>query len=159
MASMVAAVPLEARIIDHVFVNPPADPSGLFVRPGVRSVRSCPACGLSKPPKAHFQTFKKKVNPCAGLSPVSGEVKVDEYYRLAEWKPSRVQLIRYQETLGRPVPTAWDKKTRSRKPSMDEKALKGLVKKYPDDKLYPLILEFRTLDKIAGTYIGRPNAI
>jgi DNA polymerase I-like protein with 3'-5' exonuclease and polymerase domains len=39
---------------------------------------------------------------------------------------------------------------------MDEKAIKELMRKYPDDKLYPLVLQYRELDKIAGTYIGRP---
>jgi hypothetical protein len=31
------------------------------------------------------------------------------------------------------------------------------VGKYPEDPLYPVVMEYRKLDKIAGTYIGRPS--
>ena len=37
---------------------------------------------------------------------------------------------------------------------MDKKAIKKCQGKYPDDPLYPLILQHRELQKIAGTYIG-----
>jgi len=30
-----------------------------------------------------------------------------------------------------------------------------LIIKYPLDKLYPIILQYRELDKLAGTYVGR----
>lgn len=39
---------------------------------------------------------------------------------------------------------------------MDEKALKGLIVKYPLDTLYPMVLQYREVEKVAGTYIGRP---
>jgi DNA polymerase I-like protein with 3'-5' exonuclease and polymerase domains len=40
--------------------------------------------------------------------------------------------------------------------SFAERQLKDLTAKYPNDTLYPAILTYRQLDKIAGTYIGRP---
>ena len=58
--------------------------------------------------------------------------------------------------MGRPVPSSWDKKEGKRKPSMNEKSIKGLIGKYPLDKLYPLVIQFRELQKVAGTYIGYP---
>ena len=84
------------------------------------------------------------------------EVEVDEYYRLGQFTPSRNQLISYNRALKRALPTTWDKKTGGRKVSMNEKALKELIRKFPLDKLYPLVLTYRELDKLAGTYIGRP---
>ena len=86
------------------------------------------------------------------------EQAVDEYFRLSPFTPSRDQLIRYNRALGRALPTMFDPKTKSRKISMNEKALKELIRKFPLDKLYPAVLEYRELDKLAGTYIGRPAA-
>ena len=151
-----ALVPEEARRVDHAFKETPKDTDGLRTRPGVRTRTFCPNCGAVKPRKDHFRILKKKVNPCGGLVPVEREVEVVEYYRLADFTPSRDQLIRYNRALGRPLPTKPDKKTKERKVSMDEKALKELIRKFPLDKLYPAVLVYRELDKLAGTYIGRP---
>ncbi len=41
------------------------------------------------------------------------------------------------------------------KPTTDEKAIKQLMARHPEDKLYPLILERRKQEKLAGTYVGR----
>ena len=150
------AVPLEARRVAIAYKETPKDLTGLRTRPGIRTRSFCPECGLVKPGKAHFRILKKKVNPCGGLSPVNRDVEVEEYYRLADFKPSREQLIRYQQALGRVIPSTYDRKTKKRKYSMDEKSLKELIRKYPDDKLYKGVLKYRELDKLAGTYIGRP---
>jgi hypothetical protein len=32
--------------------------------------------------------------------------------------------------------------------------MKQLMVKYPDDKLYPIILEYRKIQKLASTYVG-----
>lgn len=149
-------VPLEARKIDHVFVNTPPDTNGLYARPGTRRCNVCPGCGLVKPRKDHFKRFVRKVNPCADLIPIEQEVVVEEFYRLAPFKPSREQLIRYQRVKGRKIPLTKDKKTGVMRPTMDEKAIKGLIGTYPLDPLYSFVLEYRELDKLAGTYIGRP---
>jgi uracil-DNA glycosylase family 4 len=154
--AMTAAVPLGARRIAIVYARTPSDTTQLLSRPGVRVVPTCPVCGLDSPPKAHFKTFKRKVNPCAGAEPRPVRRDVQEYYRLAEFTPSREQLTRYHELLGRPLPRVRDKKTRQMKVSFGEKQIKELRIKYADDPLYPLILEHRKLDKLAGTYIGRP---
>jgi hypothetical protein len=153
---MEEAVPFEARRIDHVYINTPSDCTGLFRRPGTRQVPQCSGCGLEKPRKDHFKLFKKKSNPCAGQSVVLSEKAVDEYYRLSQFTPSRDQLIRYHKHLNRPLPMVFDKKTRTRKVSFGERQLKDLVGQFPQDMLYSSILEYRKLDKLAGTYIGRP---
>lgn len=152
---MEAAVPMEARRIAHVYKEPPQSISGLHSRPGTRVVPVCVACGARRPRKDHFRVLKKKVNPCAAAGTRESEVRVDEYYRLADFTPSRDQLTRYHHFLRRPLPMVFDKKLRARKVSFAERQLKDLGGKYPLDKLYPAILQYRQLDKIAGTYIGR----
>jgi DNA polymerase I-like protein with 3'-5' exonuclease and polymerase domains len=58
--------------------------------------------------------------------------------------------------LNRPCLRTYDKKERRYRISFAEKQIKELRLKYPDDKLYELVLTYRSLDKLAGTYIGRP---
>lgn len=155
-AQMEQDVPLEARRIDHVFKNPPTtNLDHLHTRPGTRDVPVCPQCGTVRPRKDHFKTFVRKVNPCAGLGAEVRVCEVTEYYRLAPFTPSRDQLIRYHNHLGRPLPTTWDKKAKKKKVSFNEKAINILVAKYPQDMLYSRIKTQRTLTKVAGTYIGK----
>lgn len=150
-------VPLEARKIEHVYKNPPKDLTGLMVRTVPKTIDVCERCGVERPKKDHFKVFKRKSNPCGAAHTVQRVEDRPEYYRLGDFKPSREQLIRYQQTLNRPVPKTKDKKSGQMRASMDEKAIKGLMLKYPLDPLYSLVLEYRELDKLAGTYIGRPD--
>jgi hypothetical protein len=154
---MEAAVPLEARRIAIVYTNTPKDTTGLLSRSGRRLASVCSVCGALKPRKDHFKRYVKKQNPCADGGPRQCEIDVVEYFRLADFTPSRDQLIRYHHFLGRPLPMVFDKKERKKKVSFAERQLKELAGKYPDDVLYSLILDYRQLDKIAGTYIGRPD--
>jgi hypothetical protein len=149
-------VPIEARRIEHVFVNTPKDVSGLLSRPGKRELPTCAVCGIERPRKDHFKAYKKKVNPCAGATVEKRSVAVQEYYRLAEFKLSRNLLISYHQHLGRQLPLVWDRKEGRRKVSFNEEQMKKLILKYPTDNLYPTVLDFRALDKLAGTYVGRP---
>lgn len=133
-------------------------------------VKRCDKCGLVNPTKPHFgkvtvakagtkgrKKEDREPNPCRGAAVVGRMEDVARWARLEPFKPSREALIRYQEVMGRSVPTAWDKKLGRRKPSMDEKALKSLMLRYPLDQVYGLVLDYRELDKLAGTYIGRPG--
>lgn len=152
---LVAQVPIEARKIDKVFVKTPKDTSGLLNRAGVRQVNYCSECGVEKPGKPHFRVLKKRVNSCAQATVVLRDTPVDEWYRLADWTPSRDQLSRYHQHLNRPLPMTFDSKTHKKKVSFGEEQLRKLQLKYPDDQLYKLILDYRGLDKLAGTYVGR----
>lgn len=51
----------------------------------------------------------------------------------------------------------WDRTLGKKKPTMDAKAIKSLMLDFPDDPLYKEILWYRVLDKIAGSYLGRPG--
>lgn len=154
---MEQAVPLAARKIAHVYKNTPNDTTDLLQRPGNREVLCCSRCGRERPRKDHFKAFKKKINECSGATAVLQTKAVTEYYRLADFTPSRDQLVRYHEHLGRPTPMVWDKQTRKRKVSFGEEQIRDLLLRYPDDILYPSILDYRGLDKLAGTYVGRPS--
>ena len=156
LAKLEALVPEEARRVEHVYKSTPKDTTGLLERPASREIPTCSVCGAAKPRKDHFKRFVKKLNPCCEGRVVNVVREVREYYRLARFTPSRDQLIRYNLLLGRPLPTVPDPKTKKRKVSMNEKGLKWLIGKFPNDKLYLSVLEFRELDKLAGTYIGRP---
>lgn len=151
------AIPLSARKVEHVYRNPPADTTGLLVRGGTRLVRRCARCGALKPRKDHFRRLVKKPNPCADAGIREAEEAVEEFYRLASFSPSRHQLVAYHQVLRRPLPSVYDKKTGKRRVSFGEKQLKECILKHPLDPVYPLVLEYRSLDKTAGTYIGRPE--
>lgn len=149
-------VPLGARRVAHVYKRKPKDTGGLLSRPAKVTVHVCNRCGLTDPKKAHFRLLKKKPNPCHGAGLSTVEQDGEEYYRLAPFSPSKQQLMAYQGAMHRMVPTTFDSKTKTRKPSMNEKAIVSLKGKYPLDKLYPLVLEYRKLQKLASTYIGYP---
>lgn len=154
-ATLESAIPLAARKIEKIFVNTPKDTNGLLTRKGTRFCNFCSVCGARKPRKDHFKRFVKKVNPCADGQIDEREVEVDEFYRLADFSPSRDQLIRYHQHLGRNLPMVWDKKAGRRKISFGERQILDLQGKFPLDSVYPLVIQYRKIDKIAGTYIGR----
>lgn len=155
-STMTAAVPLEARKIAHVYKKQPADTSGLLSRGAELPVTVCDRCGAESPKTDHFKVYKKKSNPCAGAARKEDRKPGLEWYRLADFTPSRDQLIRYHNYLHRPLPMTWDKKEGRKKVSFGEKQIKELIIKYPLDKLYPAVLSYREIDKLAGTYVGRP---
>lgn len=156
LSELESLIPLEARKIAHVYKSVPKDTTGLLQRPARQILRVCDRCGAVKPPKAHFKHFVKKVNPCARGTIVEVEFPGVEFFRLADFKLSRDLLTRYHNHLKRPLPTVWDRKLGRRKVSFDEEQMKKLILAYPLDRLYPGVLEYRKLDKLASTYIGRP---
>lgn len=157
LADLESRMPIEARKIEHVFVNPPDNREGLLERPSSRTVPTCDRCGLERPTKSHFRHLVKKSNPCDGAGIRNIDKPVTEFYRLAPFKPSRNQIIAYNNHFNRFTPLKKDKKTGEKKPSTDEKSLKDLIRKYPLDLFYLTVLESRELQKLQGTYIGYPD--
>jgi uracil-DNA glycosylase family 4 len=158
------AVPLAARKVEHVFKAkrgpngqsaPPKGAKGdIRSRPALIAQRVCDACGKENPGKPHFKVFKKKVNPCSGAGVKVVQTEGLEWYRLAPFKPSKDQLGRYCEVarikpISRRTPDGY-------KVTFDENAIRTLCLRHPDDPLFKIILDYREVDKIAGTYIGRP---
>jgi DNA polymerase I-like protein with 3'-5' exonuclease and polymerase domains len=151
---MEEVVPMEARKIDIVYKNEPKNKTGLLSHSSIRMVGVCSGCGAKKPRKDHFKSFVRKINPCAGERILQVEEPFEEYYRLRDWKLSLDQLKRYQEVRGHSNILVRDKDTQQMKVTFDENAITRLIKKYPSDKLYPLILEYREYQKLLGTYVG-----
>lgn len=155
-ARMQAAVPLAAKRLDppNGFVRPPADTTGMIQIqvPGIEFY--CPNCNAVDPKKPHFRSLKKKVNPCAGLEKALRPVTLTRWTRVEPFVPSLTQIQRYQAVMHHdPV---WTGRGKDRRQTTDTKAITILIGRHPDDKLYPEIDAYRELDKLAGTYIGRP---
>lgn len=136
-----------------VYKREPKETAGLEQVEVIDTVRRCPGCGLENPTKPHFKVYKKKENPCGGLEPEETEGVVTRWARRIPFVPSLAQLTTYQAALGRQVPLQG--RGKERKPTMDNKAIEALRAKHPEDQLYPLVLSYREVDKIGGTYIGR----
>jgi hypothetical protein len=124
---------------------------GLLSRPSIRNRRFCGNCGLEGPTKQHFRHLVKRPNPCELAGTVTRNVPVDEFYRLNPWKISKLGLLDYQRVVKhQPV---HDRRTK--KLTFDETALLKLMKRYPKDELYPLVLDFRGNQKLLTVYIGQ----
>lgn len=171
LAKIESMVPIAARRYSpkEGYKKAPSETEGLITIEVEAEVKRCGRCGLINPTKPHFdkatvarpgtegrKKTDREANPCRGAETVTQTEVVTRYAKLDPFKPSREQLIRYQTVMGRIIPTKYDKKQGKSRPSMDEKAIKKLIGKYNDDPIYPAILTYRELDKIAGTYIGRP---
>ena len=155
-------VPVEIRswLPKDGYTKAPADTAELVTIRVRVPVRRCVRCGLPNPTKPHVKTLKRPTatrpqNRCAGATTEERVEEVERYARLTEFKPSRDLLLRYQTHLRRAIPTVYDKRRGKRRPSMNEKALKELAGKYGGDPIYLKVLTYRSLEKIAGTYIGR----
>lgn len=160
LGRMVAAVPRAARLVDHVFPphRRPQDASECLVESLPIPVVKCPQCGTERPTKAHFRVLKKKVNPCGGLAPITVTEARECWVRLKPWRPSGLQMLMYCKVAGIKPISRRDRQTGLVRPTFDENAIRNLCLRHPEDPLFSVILEYREVDKIAGTYIGRPAA-
>lgn len=161
---MQAAVPDELKPLQPPkgYIREPVEKSGLVevVIDGVMR-RRCERCGLENPTKPHFTKKtvgiegtpgRKKVdrreNPCFGAHAVEQLEGLKRWAKRLPFKPSPKQLLGYMAA----------KKHRARshkgKVTTDVKAMQKAIGDYPEDPLYPLVLEFRKLQKLAGTYVG-----
>lgn len=146
---ILAAVPDAAKRLKVYKAKPKAE-ADLKSRLSFASVKVCDRCGVEKPKKDHFKVYKKKVNECAGAAITTVTKEVTQWYRELPWKPSNTQMQVYQKVLKQqPV---WNRQKGSI--TFDENAIRDLLIKYPDDPLYPAILEHRKVQKLRGTYVG-----
>lgn len=167
LAEILTHIPTEARRVSprDGFKVAPKERTPDMVEIQVQAlVKRCAKCGLINPTKPHFRAYKRPTakrpqNPCAGAGVVEAEETVTRLARLDPWKPSREQLIRYHQVLGRPIPTRRDKKTGEVKAVFDEMVIKRMQTKYKKDPIYSLILDYRGIDKLAGTYVGKVEGV
>lgn len=150
--AMDAAVPQGARRLSpkNGYKKTPSSTEGLVLSTFKATVKRCDRCGTIGPTKTHFKARKKSVNPCEGAGVVESIEEVERWAKVLEFKVSKVGLSNYQKVLHHQA--IIDR--RENKTTFDETALKQLIKKYPHDKLYPLILKQREYVKLISTYIG-----
>lgn len=152
---MHAAIPEAARR-ERVYKKRPRNTEGILERPVRVTLPVCSACGSVRPTKAHARTLKKTSaarpqNPCAAAPVVQVEVATTQYYKYTEWKASTVQLKNYQTQLKHQAVV----NRKENRVTFDEDAIRTLLRKYPDDPLYRLLLQHRKYQKLLGTYVGR----
>jgi len=149
-------IPLDARQL-KVYKKTPANTEGMLKVKGTVKSKKCPKCGELSVKADHFKSIGKKKlkngeeeNPCAGLKSEPTVVSSWLYAQAQPFKISIKSLKRYQESVGHKPIIDPKKKT----VTFDEKAIMRLMKAHKDDALYPLVLEFRGVQKLLGTYVG-----
>lgn len=161
-ALMEVQVPVEARAL-KVYKKEPKSTTGMIQVRGTRKTKQCPHCKEIDVKAAHFKSIGKKLlkqgepeRACFGLKAVAVTIAASLWAMPLEFKISPLSLTRYQSVKGHKEIEVPDRNhaTRTRKVTFDEKAILKLTKKYPKDQLYPLILEFRGLQKLLSTYLG-----
>ena len=106
-------------------------------------IKRCPDCGK--------EGKLNKKHPCASpLETVPQQVEAWEVPQpfVVSWQG----IQRWQDYHKHKVVKRQGKRT------TDETALRALMLKYPKDPLYPLVLDVREVQKLAGTYIGKVEA-
>lgn len=156
-AKIQAIVPLEVRSL-KVYRRTPQNTDGFIQTVGVRTTTRCPQCQTLDVRAAHYRSIGKArlrrgepENPCVGQKSEKVEVPATLWAKPLPFKISTQSLLRYQRAKQhRPI---IDPKRRTA--VFDVKAIQRLQKRYPQDLLYPQVLELRKAQKLLSTYIGR----
>jgi DNA polymerase len=143
---MEASVPQAARKL-KVAKKCPKDLTGWSESHQELPVEVCLSCGLLKPKR-----WKKHLTLCNGEV---GSLGMDTlvWTKPLEFKVSKLGLTNYQKALRHTAITS-RKRGEEGKITFDEAAITRLIKQYPTDPLYPLILEHRGVQKLLSTYVG-----
>lgn len=154
--SIEQVIPTGARNL-KVYKKLPKDTTGMVDVPGLRKAKKCSNCDALDVKIAHFKSLGKKKlkagspeNACIGLKPVVVVVPCLFKARPLPFKISNKSLQQYQKAVKhRPIHDP-----KSKKVTFDEKALMRLMKFYPQDKLYPLVMKHREVQGLLSKYIG-----
>ena len=152
-------VPVELKPLHpkEGWAKEPEDKTGMRQIGVSKSVKVCGNCGeiVSAAKKHTKKSTKKTHNPCAD-APISIEDRnISRWATVLPFTPSSKQLLNYGKAKGHPV-VLDKKKDGTKTPTTNEKALKSLLNK-TGDILYAHVLDYRELEKLQGTYIGRPD--
>jgi uracil-DNA glycosylase family 4 len=123
----------------------PKDLTNVMPMMGQALIKTCIKCGELKPGKPHSKRCNGAIEPIAYPQQI--------WARVLPFKISKKSLLGYQAVTGHKAP-----KDRDGNITFDEGGMLQLIKKYPSDCLYPLVLEFRKYQKLLGTYIGVTGA-
>jgi uracil-DNA glycosylase family 4 len=153
---MEAVVPFEARKL-KVYKKTPKETVDLVQVDGTKKVTQCPVCLATEVKADHFKSIGKKrlkageaENPCHGSKSEKVEITTVLWAERQPFKISKLSLTNYQDVVGHTPIT--DRK--EGKVTFNDNALKLLIKKYPNDPLYPIIGDYREIQKLLSTYVG-----
>lgn len=128
--------------------EPPAAMRASAHREGVMTtVTSCSRCQTLRVTRTH---------PCVARAEGTIETLMvlgEQWVVPQPFVPSPKGLLTYLQYKGYAVPK------RDGRPTTDEAALRRLALKHEKDELFPLILQYRELDKLLGTYLGRAQPV
>ena len=149
-------IPTGARNL-KIYQKTPKDVSGMITVPGHRKAKKCTHCNVLDVKAAHFKSIGKKKlksgeseNPCIGSKSIVEAVPTMLWALPQEFKISNKSMQSYQKAVKhRPIIDPKEKKI-----TFNEKALYKLMKFYPMDKLYPLVLRHREVQGLLSKYIG-----
>lgn len=111
----------------------------------------CGQAGVLKPHVAKKTLDKQRTpNPCYGSDIVIQPTYVKAWETREPFVPSKVQMLSYQAVVKHQAVAS--KKDRT-KVSFDESSIGDLIRKYPTDPLYPLVLKYRETEKLLSTYV------
>jgi uracil-DNA glycosylase family 4 len=122
-------------------------PTGHLVT-GATEAKHCPACGKTGKLNLHHPCLGH--DPSLSLEPII--IPTDEWEVPQPFVASWQNIQRWQDFHKHQAIRRKGKRT------TDESALRALLLRHPDDPLYPLILDYREVQKLAGTYIGKLDA-
>lgn len=155
---MELTVPVEVKGVSpkNGYTKTPRSTAGLVEREFQISVLGCSRCGELFINSTHTKT-KKTGNLCESAETFTETQTVTRWCKQLPFKISKKSLLGYQHALRHQAMQS----RREKKVTFDETAIKKLIKKYPHDQLYPLILLHRGAQKLATTYIGvtQPDGI
>lgn len=117
---------------------------GLFELTQDYPVDVCSACGLTRPAK-----WKKHAGLCGGPA-TTISIPQTVWGRYLDFKISKKRMTSYQASFAHQA--VRDRK--EHKVTFNADAIEVLMKKYPNDKLYPEILKHRKVNKLISTYVG-----
>lgn len=141
---MEEAVPIEARKL-KIYKKAPKSIEGLIELQRSYPVPYCSECGLQKPtPKNKFHA------KCGSSEKVQIMEAQTVWGKPLEFKVSKLGMSNYQKSLKHQA--IIDR--REGKMTFNADAITLLMRKYPNDPLYPRILEHRKVQKLLSTYVG-----
>jgi len=120
------------------------------------SEKYCSECGKVRVNAKH---------PCFKVGNAEGEVALGElcsrvipikgYVQPLDFKPSHVGLLRYAKFKGYRLISRFNRQKGERVFPMDENAIRLYSLRHLEDPIFKLVLDYRELDKLQGTYVGR----
>jgi uracil-DNA glycosylase family 4 len=149
-------LPKELKGLDGIELEEAAKALNMVQVERSMPVKRCSLCGMPNPSKSHFKPATKKQlaggldKVCAEAAIITAEEIVKVWAKQLDFRVSKLGLSMYQEVVQHRAIVDWKEK----KVTFDAKAIARLVKQYPNDSLYPLILKHREVQKLLGTYIG-----